>query len=380
MRVLQLLHRYLDESSNWIYQQLKYMRKSQLMISAPIFINPKYLHLEADWIKPYLKILPQTPDSSTHRVLQKINEWLWKKKLSASIQNVDLIHIHFGGFASKQLEWLVSSGKPFVISLYGYDYLQLPTTNKMIGRKYPDMFEKASGILVEGPHGKKILTDTWKVPENKVHIAPLGINLPDNKKLRDWKKPQHFKWLQVANFKEKKGHAIAIKAFAKMLENRPGDTLTFVGEGPEKEKCIQLTQDLGLHDAIHFENALSHNELENFMTGFDVFIHPSFQTKDGDTEGGAPVILLEAQSLGIPVISTFHADIPNILVDGITGLLAEEGSMEDLKNKMENFTSLTEEVILEMKKNAVNHIYSKFNATSCAQVIESIYEQILQNK
>jgi colanic acid/amylovoran biosynthesis glycosyltransferase len=62
----------------------------------------------------------------------------------------------------------------------------------------------------------------------------------------------------------------------------------------------------------------------------DIFIQPSVTAADGDTEGGAPTTLLEAQALGVPVVATYHADIPHVVAPGESALLAPERDSEAL--------------------------------------------------
>ena len=64
-----------------------------------------------------------------------------------------------------------------------------------------------------------------------------------------------------------------------------------------------------------------------------IFINPSITANDGDTEG-TPVVLMDMMATGIPVVSTYHSDIPEIVTDGITGWLAHEKDVESLVNKL----------------------------------------------
>jgi len=61
----------------------------------------------------------------------------------------------------------------------------------------------------------------------------------------------------------------------------------------------------------------------------DFFLHPSVTAESGDSEG-TPTVILEAQAHGLPVISTYHADIPNIVVPGKSALLSPERDVETL--------------------------------------------------
>ena len=68
------------------------------------------------------------------------------------------------------------------------------------------------------------------------------------------------------------------------------------------------------------------------MDAADIFIHPSVTAANGDSEGGAPTTILEAQVCGLPVVSTTHADIPSIVVPGESAMLAPERDVVTLGN------------------------------------------------
>jgi colanic acid/amylovoran biosynthesis glycosyltransferase len=66
------------------------------------------------------------------------------------------------------------------------------------------------------------------------------------------------------------------------------------------------------------------------MQQADIFLHPSIVGENGVSEGGAPTTILEAQALGIPVVSTYHCDIPNVTVPGESALLVPERDSQAL--------------------------------------------------
>ena len=66
------------------------------------------------------------------------------------------------------------------------------------------------------------------------------------------------------------------------------------------------------------------------MEGYHVFIQPSCYTATRDCEGGAPLVLLNAQATGMPVITTTHCDIPDEVIHNETGLLTAERDIEGL--------------------------------------------------
>jgi len=85
-----------------------------------------------------------------------------------------------------------------------------------------------------------------------------------------------------------------------------------------------------MHEYVELRGFLNYSQYLQRFDEADIFIHPSVTAEDGDSEGGAPTTILEAQAKGLPVISTFHADIPNVVAPGVSALLSAERDVEGL--------------------------------------------------
>lgn len=142
--------------------------------------------------------------------------------------------------------------------------------------------------------------------------------------------------LICASFREKKGIPLALEALGR-LQHELELEVTIIGDATlaartrtEKRRILETIDRQGLRKKIRmlgyqpysvfFEEAYKHH----------VFLSPSVTAKDGDTEGGLPVSIIEMVASGMPVISTTHCDIPELIKHKVTGLLAEEGNIDDL--------------------------------------------------
>ena len=85
-----------------------------------------------------------------------------------------------------------------------------------------------------------------------------------------------------------------------------------------------------MEDCVKFFGFLNHADCLHEMEQADIFLHPSVVAANGDTEGGAPTVILEAQALGMPVVSTYHADIPNVTVPDKSASLVPERDADAL--------------------------------------------------
>ena len=106
-----------------------------------------------------------------------------------------------------------------------------------------------------------------------------------------------------------------------------------IGDGPLWEGCRELAGSLGVREAIEFSGPLPHKALQSEMHQARCFVQHSIEAASGDCEG-LPVGILEAGACGLPVISTRHAGIPDVVIEGETGFLVDEGDVEGMAHHM----------------------------------------------
>jgi glycosyltransferase involved in cell wall biosynthesis len=100
--------------------------------------------------------------------------------------------------------------------------------------------------------------------------------------------------------------------------------LEIIGDGPDRSSLELLSANLNVREFVSFVGVKPYSEMQDAFARADALIQPSRTTGDGDTEGGHPAIVLEAQAQGVPVLATRHADIPMIVQHGRTGVLVAE--------------------------------------------------------
>ncbi|MDD5255194.1 MAG: glycosyltransferase, partial [Candidatus Omnitrophica bacterium] len=98
-----------------------------------------------------------------------------------------------------------------------------------------------------------------------------------------------------------------------------------IGDGGLKNKITAFIVRNKMQGYVRLLGALDHEGYIREMDRADICLAPSVTASNGDNEGGAPTVILEAQALGMPVVSTLHADIPNICQRDISALLCPEG-------------------------------------------------------
>jgi colanic acid/amylovoran biosynthesis glycosyltransferase len=161
-------------------------------------------------------------------------------------------------------------------------------------------------------------------PAEKIKILPVGLissSYPYACREDDGKRPVRL--LTVGRLVEKKGHRYVIEALS-LLKGK-GRSLSYViaGDGPLRGELENLVDSFGLRESVSFTGLVHNEEVADLYREADVFILTSVTSQDGDMEGQG-LVLQEAQSTGLPVISTLHNGIPDGVLDGVSGFLVPE--------------------------------------------------------
>ena len=259
------------------------------------------------------------PHFATGRTRRALSQW-----------QARVLHAHFGYTGHHLLPVRRRSGLPLVTSFYGEDATRLPV-DPVWQRRYAELFEEGDRFLVEGPAMRKRLIGIG-CPPQKLVIQRIAIE-PERYPFRERAprpRSEPVRLFFCASFREKKGLLPALEAVARARERHPNLVFRIAGDGPERPRVEESLDRLGLHGCATLLGFVTHERMIREMQDADLFLQPSVTAADGDSEGGAPTTLLEAQACGLPVLATQHADIPYIVAEGESALLAPERDVDAL--------------------------------------------------
>ena len=187
-------------------------------------------------------------------------------------------------------------------------------------------------IAVNRPWAERLRANT---PIREVVVHHLGVDLDKVRRLPPRTDAgQGFGIVFVGRMVEKKGLAYLIAAVAMLRERGHAARLDVVGDGPEEAALKAAAVRAGVADAIVFHGRQPNEAVLRLMAGADCLALPSVTAADGDQEG-IPVTLMEAMATGLPVVSTVHSGIPELVSDGETGLLVPERDVPALAAALE---------------------------------------------
>jgi colanic acid/amylovoran/stewartan biosynthesis glycosyltransferase WcaL/AmsK/CpsK len=383
MRVFELVHTYLVPTENWCYQMFRNLPDVEVVIvteclrDAEAFPLPSARFLVTLFPRDTLgrNWIVRNGTAAARRAVRP----LWNRLVMRSARQADVLHAHFS-FVGWRYLWLARRvAKPLVVSFYGYDYEWLPTNHPEWRERYHILFENAALFVTEGVNGREKLIRAGCRPD-KIRVAHLGVDVDRIPHFTRQKARDELRLVQVATFTAKKGQETTMKAFLRAAPRCPGMTLTFVGKDADgfRPSIQRMAAAAGVANRVRFIDFVPFAKLHDFLRDFHVFIHPSRHSEAGDSEGGAPIVLLDAQATGMPVLSTRHCDIPEEVLDGKTGMLVDENDDAALADKIRRFFEMDATTFAEFSRGARSHVVENYDAKTCARTLRSIYEDVVR--
>lgn len=385
LRVLHSTHAWLKTTENWIARLVGNVPDSENGILTREYLPTAPLNFpfhRHQWPLANVELQQGNSWYLPWRIYRKLSGPLEIRLLCASLGGkYDLIHSHFSFVGWETLPLAKRLGIPHVVSFYGYDYEYLPHSDPSWIRKYRQMFRDVDLFLCEGQHGCQIL-ERMGCSAGKIGVAKLGVNPKDIP--FDPIGPGRengFNLIQIASLTGKKGHEDAIRAVALASRTIPDITFTMIGgEGDVRARdLLGLAESLGIRPRVTWKAGIDFTTLHKVLSGYHLFLHPSKYTSDRNCEGGAPVVLLDAQAVGLPIVSTTHCDIPSEVLDGISGYLSEEGDVSGIASNIVKIANLPEESYRSMRAAGRKHVQEEYDAEINGIQLRRIYQALLDS-
>jgi colanic acid/amylovoran biosynthesis glycosyltransferase len=257
---------------------------------------------------------------------------------------------------------------PLVVHFHGADAYVTELTNRL-GDRYKGMFEYAGAIISVSRHMTQQLVKLG-APSEKIYHNPYGVEL--DKFQRTCRMAAPLQVLAVGRFVEKKAPYLTILAFKRVLDHLPEAKLVMVGTGTLHEVCSKLVHALHIEHAVELKGVLDHNAVAALMQQSRVFVQHSLIPESGDSEG-TPVAILEACASGLPVVSTRHAGIMDVVIEGKSGFLVDEGDTDTMSEYIYQLLR-NPTLASQMGSEARKHISYNYNMDSSITNLRTIVE------
>lgn len=294
--------------------------------------------------------------------------------------NPVLLHAHFGLNGAMALPLARALNLPLVVTFHGSDatakeeYIRNSSLNHWLYfRRRAALQREARLFIVVSEFIKEKLIEQGFPPE-KIVVHHIGVDTevfhPDPSIIRQ---PVV---LFVGRLAEKKGCQYLIQAMAQVQAQMPDVNLAIVGDGPLRLELEQLAAKL--LKRYQFLGLQPPQVVKSWMNRALILAAPSVTAATGDSEG-LPTVVVEAQAMGLPVVGSIHAGIPQAVLHGETGLLSAERDWHGLAANilaLLNNPSLWQSFSLKGQQ----RIRNNFDLSKQTQVLEGIYTNIWQQR
>jgi glycosyltransferase involved in cell wall biosynthesis len=281
----------------------------------------------------------------------------------------DIVNIHYIGenavFCLLAKKWL---NFKFVVNLHGNDidrYSERSVFSRWLTKR---TLLTADRVLSNSSYILKKAEEIEPAIKEKSAIVGNGVYLKEFDSV--FKYPHSRRYiLSIANFTYNKGLDILIQAFYMLQKEYQNIDLIIAGDGPELNRCVNLTNNLGLTGSIKFLGKVKKPVIPSLLTGCEVFVLPSRKEAFG-------ISILEAMACKKPVISTRVGGVKEIVTHLNNGLLVEPESPEALMKGIELLLN-NHELANFIAKNGYDHITKNFTWDKIVQKYVAEYKRLL---
>jgi colanic acid/amylovoran biosynthesis glycosyltransferase len=277
-----------------------------------------------------------------------------------------LVHAHFASGGRTALPLARVLGVPLVVTLHGSDVT--------VRGRQPDLYKRlgkdASLFICVSEFIRNRALEAG-FPSHKLIIHYIGI---DRELFSPSAPPGTSQGvLFVGRLVEKKGCEYLVRAMQLVQRAHPQCELTVIGDGPQRLSLETLARDLSIR--CQFRGTQPAEVIREALVKARIFCVPSLTASNGDSEG-LGMVFAEAQAMGVPVVSTMHGGIPEVVVHGLTGLLTPERDFQAIADAL-CVLLVDDDLWQQFHHAASKHIEQRFDLKAQTALLEEIYTETI---
>jgi glycosyltransferase involved in cell wall biosynthesis len=244
---------------------------------------------------------------------------IFPKTVSAALDmersGVEHVHAHFANHpAAAAFVIQRLTGIPYSFTAHGAD---LQVDQHMLREK---VAESAFTATISEYNRRFIIKHCGPGSAEKLRVVRCGVDLETFHSARSKQRGGGFRVLCIGTFYPVKGHRFLLEACAELLRAGIPFECHLVGDGPDRAALERLAHQIGVAQRVLFRGSLPRDEIAREIASADVLAVPSVLTQEGRREG-IPVVCMEAMAGGTPVVASAISGIPELIEDGVNGLL-----------------------------------------------------------
>jgi colanic acid/amylovoran biosynthesis glycosyltransferase len=377
MRVIHMTRTFLLPTETFIYTQLSHLppekalaiaREAQCQDRFP-GINLQAYSLEPEkWHKHWSGI-----NYRAFRRMTRFERQFYLRTISDL--KPDLLHAHFAVDAAYFANVWQQFDRPLVVSCYGYDVSSFPSRYLGWGRHYLQPVWHCASLMLAMTNDMREDLLRLGCPDEKIRVHYHGVNLEKFRHVERNSTATPVRILFAGSLTDRKGVIDVLRAFAQIVNESPKIELRFVGSGPLRPNLEQLVRTWRIENQVSFAGFVRHEELQHELSLAHIFCHPSRTLKNGDKEG-IPGTIVEAMATGLPVVTTKHAGIPEMVRDGKDGFVVAERDVAAIAQALLTLVNKPN-LRLQMGRNATSQAQQEADAVRLTAELETIYSEVM---
>jgi glycosyltransferase involved in cell wall biosynthesis len=248
----------------------------------------------------------------------------------------DHVHAHFSSHPAA-VAWVISrlTGIPYSFTAHGSD---LHCDRHMLREKV----SAADFVVAISDYNCDLIADECgQSVRAKTKVIHCGVDTrlftANQARLTADSRPRRWQILCIGTLHEVKGQTYLIEACRQLQQQGIDLECHFAGQGPDLHPLKRQAADAGLAECVHFHGACPRPKIADLLRSADIVVAPSVLTRSGQREG-IPVALMEAMASGVPVVASRISGIPELVIDGKTGLLVPPRDADMLAGAMARLT------------------------------------------
>ncbi|GAB2473268.1 glycosyltransferase family protein [Jatrophihabitans fulvus] len=294
-----------------------------------------------------------------------------RRRLVAFLRSrgVSVLHAHFGLDAIAARPVAAALGIPLVVTCHGYDVTLLPR-RRVVGREYRRRLRATFAAAGARVAVSRFVADRMTaLGATDVRVLPIGIDTSLTARADGPRRGVAF----VGRLVPKKGVPDLLEAWAGLpADLRAAHPLRIAGDGPLR---AELTARAAAVDGpVEVLGPQTSRQVAELLARSAAYAQPSHTSPAGDAEGFG-MVFLEAARAGLPSVAYAHGGVVDAVVDGTTGLLAPEGDLAGLRQRLQQV--LTDDALASRLGAAGRErVLREFDVRDCTARLEALYDEV----
>ena len=289
------------------------------------------------------------------------------------IYDPDIIHFVNSTTFIKTRNFQLNKPAKLIASFHGHDIVKRPYTDPLWNAYLKELFERADCLHFVSDWLKRRALELG-APEKKCQVIYAGVDstfFSPGKTRQQIDLKRSVQIVSTGRLVKLKGHEYVLQAVKKLINLGLDVDYCVIGKGEDLDRLSRMAADLHIESKVHFLGIKSKNQLKEILALADIFLHPSLTEALGNA-------VLEACSMGLPVIASAVGGIPEIIQNNHNGLLIEPEDPDAIVAAVIRLINNSEQA-QEMGQAARQTILTKFSIQNETLRWHALYQQVLSH-